>query len=331
MMRQAMTRWILLLAAAALAASAMPTLAQQDKPAKRIGFLSVASPQGREADLNAFRAGMTELRWNEGRDYVLSTRWANGDTSALPRLAAELIAEKSDLLLAVSDEASRQFAQLTKTLPILFVVAQDPVGSRLVASLQRPGGNVTGLTSLARDLTAKRLQLLAEAVPRLSHVGLLFDPANLGSASQAKDIGEIAARQKIRVTLLELRRAEDIDPAFKRSTARGVQAFLIAQGGIPNSLATVLSQRIAGTRLPSMSGTARYVELGGLMSYGTSQPGNFRRAAGYADRILKGAKPADLPVEQPTHFELLLNLKTAKAIGIAFPKSLLARADRVIE
>lgn len=212
-------RLVLYFTAFSIAALSLPTLAQQDKPPKRIGFLSVANPQGREADLNAFRAGMAELCWNEGRDYVLSTRWANGDTGAMPRLAAELIAEKSDLLLAVSDEASRQFAQLTKTIPIVFVVAQDPVGSGLVASLQRPGGNVTGLTSLARDLTAKRLQLLAEAVPRLSHVGLLFDPANLGSASQAKDIGETAARLKIRMTLLELRRAEDIEPAFKRAAA----------------------------------------------------------------------------------------------------------------
>ena len=324
-------RQLLSLAVAGLGALSLPALAQQEKRVRRIGYLTGGSLQVSAAWLAAFREGMAALRWVEGRDYVIDARYANGVAQAGPGLAAELVATQPDLLLAPGDESVRQLAQRTKTIPIVFAVAQDPLGNGLAASLQRPGGNATGLTSLARELSAKRLQLLKEAFPRVAHVVLLFEPDNMGSVSQAKEIEEAAARLGIRVTPIELRQAADIEPAFKRGTALGAQAYLVTQGFLINTQRQAIVDRSLRSRLPAMFADDEYVEAGGLMSYSPSLRDNYRRAAGYVDKILKGAKPGDLPIEQPTRFELVLNLKTAKAMGIKFPQSILVRADRVIE
>jgi putative ABC transport system substrate-binding protein len=246
-------------------------------------------------------------------------------------LAAELVATQPDLLLAASDEAVRQLIQRTKTVPIVFALAQDPVGNGLAVSLQRPGGNVTGLTTLARDLGAKRLQLLKEAFPRVARVALLFDAVDVGSVAQVKEIEEAAPRLKIRVTPIELRKAADIEPALKRGTALGAQAYIVAQGFLVNTQRQAIADRMMRAKARAIFWSAEPVEAGGLMSYGPSGKDNFRRAAAYVDKILKGAKPGELPIEQPTKFELILNLKTAKAMGIKFPQSILVRADRVIE
>jgi putative ABC transport system substrate-binding protein len=324
-------RQILSLTVAVLAVLSLPALAQQEKRVRRIGHLGPSSLQGHAAYLVAFRLGMAELRWVEGRDYVIDERYANGVAQALPGLAIELVATRPDLLLTSGDEAVHLLAQRTKTIPIVFTIALDPVGSGIVASLQRPGGNATGLTSLGRDLSAKRLQLLKEAFPRVAHAVLLFQPDNAGNASQAKEIQEAAPRLGMRITPIELRQPADIEPAFKRGTALGAQAYIVAQGGVTGSQRQAIADRIIRAKVPAMFPGNEYVEAGGLMSYAPSFTDNFRRAAAYVDKILKGAKPGDLPVEQPVMFELVINMKTAKAMGLKFPQSFLVRADRVIE
>ena len=305
----------------------------QAPPAKprRIGFLGLGSAQGNAAYLPAFRAGMLELRWLEGRDYVIDARYANGVTQALPGLADELVAAQPDLLLTPADGSVRLLAQRTKTIPIVFALSQDPVGSGIVASLRRPGGNVTGLTTLATELSAKRLQLLKEAFPSVVRVALLFEPDNVGSASQAKEVEGAAPRLGLRVTLIALRQSADIEPAFKRGTALGAQAYMVAAGGFTTSQRQVIVDHIIHLKAPSMFAGSAFVEAGGLMSYAASFIDNFRRAAGYADKIFKGANPGELPIQQPVTFELVVNLKTAKAIGLTVPPIVMLQANRVIE
>jgi len=324
-------RQLLSVAVAGLAVLCLPALAQTERRVRRIGYLSLSSLQSNAAWLAAFREGMLERRWIEGRDYVIDARYANGISQAMEGLAADLVASQPDLLLTVAEPGIRLFAQRTKTIPIVFTIAQDPVGGRLVASLQRPGGNATGLTSLAPDLSAKRLQLLKEAFPRVAHAVLLFEPADVGSVSQVKEIEEAAARLGLRVTPIGLRQVADIEAAFKRGAALGAQAYIMTQGGLINTQQQAISDRINRLRVPAIFTNVLYVETGGLMSYGPSYTDNYRRAAGYVDKILKGAKPGELPIEQPTRFELVLNLKTAKAMGFKFPQSIFVRADRVIE
>ena len=306
-------------------------LAQSEKRVWRIGYFGRASAQADVGGLAGFRAGMLALRWIEGRDYVVDPRYANGVAQALPALADELVAIQPDLLLTVADAPTRLFAQRTKTIPIVFAIASDPVGNGFAASLRRPGGNATGLTSLSTELSAKRLQLLKEAFPRVAHVALLFEPDNVGSASQAKEIEGAAPRLGMRITAIELRLPADIEPGFKRAAALGAQAYLVAAGGTANSHRQAIADRIIGLKVPAMFAGSQYVEAGGLMSYAASYTENFRRAAAYVDKIFKGAKPGDLPIQQPIKFEMVVNMKTARAIGAKFTEAFMLRVDRVIE
>lgn len=324
-------RQLLRLAAAGLAVLSLPALAQPEKRVRRIGYFSPSSLQNSAAWLTAFRAGMAELSWVEKRDYVIDARYANGVLQALPGLATEMVASQPDLLLTNADEAVRVLALRTKTIPIVFTIIQDPLGNRVVASLRRPGGNATGLTALTRDLGAKRLQLLKEAFPQVAHVAVLFQAAIVSSVSQVNEIEEAGERLKIRVTPIELRQATDIEPAFKRGAALGVHAYLATTGALLSTHRQAVVDRALRSKVPAMFGRSEFVEGGGLMSYGPSFGDNFRRAAAYVDKILKGAKPGDLPIEQPTRFELVVNQKTAKAMGLTFPQSFLLRVDRVIE
>ncbi|MBI2958995.1 MAG: ABC transporter substrate-binding protein [Betaproteobacteria bacterium] len=273
---------------------------------------------------------MAELRWTEGHDYAIDARYAKGVSQALAGLAAELLASQPDLLLTTADQVIGVLAQRTKTTPIVFTIGSDPVGLGVAASLARPGGNVTGLTTLARDLGAKRLQLLKEVFPRAAHAVVLFEPGALGFP-QVKEIEEGAPHMKMRVTPIELRQAADIEPAFKRAAALGADAFIVTQGFVINTQRQAIADRLLRSKVPAIVPNEEFSEAGGLMSYAPSFRDNFRRAAGYVDKILKGAKPGDLPIEQPVKFELVLNLKTATAMGIPFPQSILLRADRVIE
>jgi putative ABC transport system substrate-binding protein len=330
-MSQVRRRQFLLAVGAGSLLVLLPALAQQEKRVRRIGFFVLSGVQDNAARLAAFRASMAELRWIEGRDYVIDARYANGVAQDGPDLAAELLATRPDLLLTNADDGVRLLAQRTKTIPIVFAIAQDPVGNGNVASLRHPGGNATGLTSLSTDLGAKRLQLLKEAFPRVAHVVLLFEPDSIGSVSQVKEIEEAARRLRIRVSPIELRKAADIDPAFQRGAALGAHAYIVYQGGLANAQRQAIDDRVLRAKVPAIFYNSEVVEAGGLMSYGPSPQDNFRLAAGYVDKILKGANPGDLPIEQPTKFELVVNMKTAKAMGLKFPQSFLLRADRVIE
>ena len=305
----------------------------QPPPAKpqRIGFLSGANAQINAARLAAFRTGMLELGWLEQRDYLIDARYANGVTQALAGLAAELVATRPDLLLVPSEQDVRLLLQHTKTIPIVFVIAQDPVGNRIAASLRQPGGNATGLTSLSTELSGKRLQLLKEALPGVKHVALLFEPDNVGSVSQSRETEGAAKRLGLRISRIELRQPADLEPAVKRASALGVQAYVLTTGGIIASLSQVIADRLIRLKAPSMFGNSQAVEAGGLMSYAASFTDNFRRAAGYVDKIFKGANPGELPIQQPVTFELVVNLKTAKAIGLTVPPIVLLQANRVIE
>ena len=210
-------------------------------------------------------------------------------------------------------------------------MTQDPVGNALAVSLRKPGGNATGLTTLSTELSAKRLQLLKEAFPRVTHIVLLFEPDNVGSVSQANEIGDAASRLEVRITPIELRQPADIEPAFKRATAIGAQAYIVTTGGTLASQRQAITERMDHLKTPAMFANSQWPDAGGLMSYGPSFTDNFRRAAVYVDKILKGANPGDIPIEQPTKFELIVNMKTAKANGLTFPGSFMAKADRIIE
>jgi putative ABC transport system substrate-binding protein len=323
------TRRELLIALGALAA--LPALAQQDKRVRRIGWIA-AGRAGDNAEWSAaFRQGMAELKWVEGRDYVIDVRYANGVSQAIPGLADEMVASQPDLLLAPGDAMVRMLMQRTKTIPIVFAISVDPMGNGLVASLQRPGGNATGMTNLLRELGPKRLQLLKETFPRVVHVAVLYEPADAASADQAKTVEAAAKQLGMRVTLIELRQAADIEPAFRRGAAVGAQAYMPVASGLVVIQRQAIVDHVFRSKAPAIYATDASPILGGLMSYGPSIPDNFRRAAGFVDQILKGAKAGDLPTQQPTKFELVVNLKTAKTLGLTIPPIVLMRATRVVK
>lgn len=314
-----------------LAPLAAPWSAIAQAPARRIGYLGLARAQSDAVFLEAFRAGMGALRWVEGRDYRLDARFANGVIQAGAGLADELVAGAPDLLLVPSEAPARLLVHRTKTIPVVLAIASDPVGSGLAASLRQPGGNVTGMTSMAAELWPKRVQLLKEASPAVVHIGMLFS-ANIDFAvAQAKVIEAAAVGLGVRVTALEVRQVADIEPAFKRGASLGARAYVVTFDGLTNSQRRPIAEHLLRLKAPAMFASGQFVDDGGLMSYSASIVDNFRRAAEYADKILKGARPGEMPIEQPTRFELALNLKTAKAIGLTFPKLILLRAERVVE
>jgi len=329
-MRQVHRRHFLL-AAVGLVTFPPSLYAQTERRVRQIGYLSQATMQVNASRLAAFRAGMLELGWAEGRDYAIQARYANGVMHALPGLAADLVASRPDLLLVPSDEDVRLLGQSTKTIPIVFAIAQDPIGNRLVASLRRPGGNVTGLTTISTELSSKRLQLLKEALPRVAHIVLLFEPDNVGSVSQAKEIEEGASRLGARITPIALRQPSDTEPAFKRAIAIGAQGYIVTTGGTIASQRQAIVDRMLRLKAPAMFANSQWPEAGGLMSYGPSFTDNFRRTALYVDKIFRGADPGEIPIEQPTKFELVVNTKTASMIGVTLSQSFLAQADRRIE
>ena len=311
--------------------AALPAFAQRSGHVWRIGYFSGGSSEADATWLAAFRLGMAELGWAEGRDYTIDARYANGVAKAMAGLAADLLASQPNLLLTTGDGAIRVLVQSTKTLPIVFGISQDPVGSRFAEQLRRPGGNTTGLTTLAPDLTPKRLQLLKEAFPSIAHIVLLFEPDNVGSVTQMQEVKEAAPRLGLRVTPMSLREPADIEVAFKQGAALGAQAYLVSAGLFTNTHLQAIADLATRLKAPSMGAMTAYAHRGGLMSYAPSYEDNFRRTAAYVDKIFKGANPGDLAIERPTRFEFVLNQKTAKAMGFIFPQSILLRAERVIE
>ncbi|MFN0160927.1 MAG: ABC transporter substrate-binding protein [Burkholderiales bacterium] len=318
-----------LAAGLALAASSRSAFAQSR--VRRIAYLGLASAQADDGYLDAFRAGMSALRWVEGRDYQIDARFANGIMQAAPSLADELVASAPDLLLFPAEGSGRLLFQRTKTIPMLFAFASDPVGNGFAASLRQPGGNATGLSSMAAELWPKRLQVLKESYPAGVHVGVIYSPNVEAGLVQSKTIESGAAALGLRLTRLEVRETGDFEAAFKRGASLGAKAYAVTVDALTNNQRRPIAGHLLRLKAPAMFAGAQYVDDGGLMSYSASIADNFRRAAEYADKILKGAKPGDLPVAQPTRFELVLNLKTAKAIGLTFPHAVRLSAERTIE
>jgi putative tryptophan/tyrosine transport system substrate-binding protein len=314
------------LLAAPLAAEAQP------RKAPRVGYLSPGSPSdpGRQRRFEAFRQGLRELGYVEGQNIAIEPRWAEGKYDRYSALAADLVRLKVDVIVAVGGRASQDAQQATRTIPIVMSVTIDPLGIGLVASLARPGGNVTGLSLMASEVVGKQLELLKEMVPKVSRVALLWNPANPGSAPQLREAEASARVLGVRLQTLEARVPQEIDSAFAAMTKERAGALVVLTDAIFMNQRRQIAELAAKRRLPAVYGVREHAEAGGLMVYSANFLDLERRAATYVDKILKGAKPADLPVEQSTNFELVINLKTAKTLGLTIPPSLLQRADEII-
>jgi putative ABC transport system substrate-binding protein len=305
--------------------------AQQPTKIPRIGYLSPSDADGSRASIEPFRQGMRELGYIEGKNILVEYRYAEGKLDRIPSLVGELVQLKLDVLVVISLSSIRAAKQATRTIPIIIMSTQDPVASGIIDSLAHPGGNITGLTRLTRELSGKRLELLKEAVLPLSRVGILWDANASGPAIAFKEYETAARALKIRLQSLEVRDPNpDFEGAFRTAAKERANALITITDPVLSRYRKRIADLAISNRLPSMYERIGWVEAGGLISYSDNDADSFRRAATYMDRILKGAKPADLPVEQARKFELVINLKTAKQIGLTIPPNVLARADRVI-
>jgi putative tryptophan/tyrosine transport system substrate-binding protein len=305
--------------------------AQQSTKIPRIGFLSTSSLSANAARTEAFRQGLRELGYVEGKNIVIDWRSAEGKADRLPALAAELVRLKVDIIVSSGPTATRSANEATVTIPIVIAFDSDPVGSGFVASLARPGGNITGLSTLAPEISGKLVELLKEIVPRLSRVAVLGTSTTPGYAPVLKEMELAAGALKVKLQNLDVLSPKDIETAYRAASKGRAQAVLVRGGPVLTSQRTQVVELAVKSRLPAIYNVAEFVEAGGLMTYSVSMTDLYRRAATYVDKILKGAKPADLPVEQPTKFELIINLKAAKQIGLTIPPNVLVRADKVIK
>jgi ABC-type uncharacterized transport system substrate-binding protein len=308
----------------------LPALAQQPGKIPRIGFLFVNFPSSTPARYEAFRQRLRELGYVEGKNIVIESRSAEGKVDRLPALLDELVRLKVDVIVTTGPSGTRAAKEASVTIPIVMAADIDPVGSGFVASLARPAGNITGLSSLSPELSGKRLELLKEIVPRLARVAVLGTSTVPGNAQALRET-ELAARAfKVKLQYLDVLGAKDIEVAFRAASKERADGVLVLTGQVLNSHRTRVVDLAVKSRLPAIYNLPEFVEAGGLVSYAANSTDLYRRAAIYVDKILKGAKPADLPVEQPTKFEFIINLKAAKQIGITIPPNVLARADKVI-
>jgi putative ABC transport system substrate-binding protein len=305
--------------------------AQQAEKIPRIGFLASGSPSAYSSRTEGFRQGLRQLGYVEGKTIAIEYRYAEGLADPLPDLVADLVRLNVDIIVTSSTPATLALKNGTKTIPIVFVNVGDPVGSGLVVSLARPGGNLTGLSNQLSDLTGKHLELLKEVAPKISRVAVLGSTANPNRTSAAKRIEGLARSLGVDLQSVEIGEPKDLDGAFSQMTKSRADAVLIRGGALLSDQRIRIAELAARSRLPAIHFDQLFAEAGGLMAYGPSLPDMFRRAATYVDKILKGARPADLPIEQPTKFELVINLKTAKQIGLIIPPNVLARADRIIK
>ena len=305
--------------------------AQQQARVPRIGFLMTTSPSVIASRTEAFRQGLRELEYVEGKNIVIEWRSSEGKTDGLPDLAAELVRLNLGIIVAGASTVTRAVKAATSTIPIVMAQDNDPVGNGFVASLARPGGNITGLSNLAPEISGKQLELLKEIVPKLSRVAVLGTSSRSGNAQLVKEAELVAGMLGVRVQYLDVLSAKDLETAFRGASKGRADGVLVLGGPVLNSYRIQITDLAAKNRLPAVYGQPEYTDAGGLMVYGASVTEMFRRAATYVDKILKGAKPADLPVEQPKKFELIINLKAAKQIGLTIPPNVLARADRVIK
>jgi putative tryptophan/tyrosine transport system substrate-binding protein len=315
---------------AMLLAESLSAEAQQPTKIARIGYLTLGFPSTSPARTEAFRQGLRELGYVEGKNIVIEYRYAEGKADQLAGLAAELVRLKVDIIVTGGPTATRPAKEATVTIPIVMAQDGDPIGNGFVASLAHPGSNITGLATLTPEISGKRLELLKETVPRLSRLAVLGTSTEPGNALSLRETELAAGAFGVRIQYLEVRDSKDIGAAFQAASKGRAEAVLVLPSTVLNSRRTQIVDLAVKSRLPAIYYAPEFVEDGGLMSYGVSIPDLFRRAATYVDKILKGRKPADLPVEQPMKFELVINLKTAKQIGLTVPPLVLALADKVI-
>jgi putative tryptophan/tyrosine transport system substrate-binding protein len=309
-----------------------PLVAAAQTAVPRIGLLSIGTDPVRINPVwVSFLRGMDELGWVEGRNIGVERRFAGGDIKLLPQLVADLARLRLDAVVVTGEPETRAAKVAMPTTPIVMLLVPDPVGAGLVASLARPGDNVTGLSTLAPELYAKRLQLLKETVPGLTRVGVLINPTPVYAEAAMRHTALAAQEMGLELRQLPLRGPEELDAAFATTAAEKLAALIVVTDGVTFSQRARIAQLATAARLPAMYEIRDFVDAGGLIAYGPSYADLARRGASYVDRILRGTKPADLPVEQPTKFDLFINLKTAKALGLDVPTTLLARADEVIE
>jgi putative ABC transport system substrate-binding protein len=309
-----------------------PVEAQQPAKVPRIGYLTGGAPAALSARINAFREGLRDLGYAEGKNIIIEWRYAEGKPERLPALAAELVRLKVDVIVTGGEAATRPAREATSTIPIVMTQGADPVGTGFVTSLARPGGNITGMSRIAPELSAKRLEILKEVVPKLSRVAIFGTSTDPSYVQTSKEITLAAGALGLMLQQIEVLGPKDIEPAFRAARNGRAEALLMMISGpaVGSFRRDEIPQLTIKNQLPTMFPRAEYVEAGGLMTYSVSFNDLDRRAATYVDKILKGAKPAELPVEQASKFELVINLKTAKQIGLTIPPNVLARADRVI-
>jgi putative tryptophan/tyrosine transport system substrate-binding protein len=304
--------------------------AQQTTKMPRIGYLSVLSLSAMADRVEAFRQGLRELGYVEGKNIVIEWRYGQAESDRVSELAAELVRLKVDVIVSGGNSVTQAAKKATNTIPIVMTQASDPVASGFVGSLARPGGMITGLSRLAPELSGKRLEIIKEVVPRLSRVAVFGTSTSSGNAQELRQVELAAGALEVKLQYLDVLSPNDIETAFRGAVKGRAEAIIDMVAGAVGSERQKLTELAVKTRLPVIYESARSVGRGGLMSYGVSLPDLDRRAATYVDRILKGAKPGDLPVEQPTKFELVINLKTAQQIGLTIPQRILQRADKVI-
>ncbi|HET9297952.1 MAG TPA: ABC transporter substrate-binding protein [Candidatus Binatia bacterium] len=310
--------------------SIYPIDAQESKNIPRLGFLSAGAAQDDRERLAVFREGLRELGYVEAKNILIEYRFAEGKLNRLPELAAGLARLNVNIILTAGNEAVQAAKNATQTIPIVMAFSGDPVGAGFVDNLARPGGNITGLSRINIELTSKRLELLNETVPSATRIAVLFNPEGRVPVLALKEAQSAAQKLGLQIQALEMQAPQDIESAFRSAARDRAAAIMTLPGGFTGFYRKWIVNLAAKSRLPGVYNNSRFVEDGGLMSYASDQREEFRRATLYVDRILKGAKHSDLPVEQPTKFELIINLKTAKQIGLTIPPNLLARADRII-
>jgi putative ABC transport system substrate-binding protein len=321
------------LALLALGATPLAPFAQEAKGrTRRIGWLDPGTPVSSPERLKAFLQVLREAGYAEGQNLVVDYRYARGKLEQFPALAAELVARKAECMLAIGVDAIGALHRLTSTIPIVMgTIDADPVKEGLVASLARPGGNITGMIGIAWELAGKRLELLKEIAPKAVRVAVIFDPRSPAGHAHVKETENAARTLKIQLQLLEVKEPADLEIAFRAARGAHAEALFVVAVGMVNSNRPRIVSLASEARLPAIYSNLDFVSDGGLISYSPNFVEQFRRAAAYVDKILKGAKPGDLPIEQPTNFELIVNTRAAKAIGLTIPKSVLGRANRVIE
>ncbi len=323
-------RKLLLALGAAALASPLSPLAQPAAKVWRIGFLGTATAAGYVKEVEAIRAGLRDLGYIEGKNIVIEFRWGENNPERLKAMAEELVALKVDVIITHANIGTRAAGQATKTIPIVTADGNDPVAAGLVASLARPGGNITGSTGFQTELAAKRLELLKDTLPRIKHVAVLFTVGSPTHNAIFREMQAAAKQTKVELHPFEVKGAEDLPAAFTAMARKRVEAAAIDEIPLLNSNAGVIGALAVTHRLPSI-GLTTFADAGGLLGYGANRPLLWARAGSFVDKILKGTKPRDIPIERATRFELIINLKTAKTLGIKIPQQVLQRADRVIE